>query len=526
MGVPTTHDGVAGLLSLPGFADIDIVFDATSAKAHEANAKALAPHGKRLVDLTPAAIGPFVVPAVNLGEHLDAVNVNMVTCGGQATIPVVAAVSSVTEVAYAEIVASIASRSAGPGTRANIDEFTETTARAIEQVGGARRGKAVIVLNPAEPPLIMRDTVFCLVSTVDDQDRIRRSVREMVDVVAGYVPGYRLKQDVQITEIPKDQPVHTLTGGRPVTHQVERDLAGEPPEVWEATRARIATEGFGARLLALQDPDGRWAGGAFFPSDAQDGDDQPRTATTWTLSSLREWGLDATVLRERRTAELLAENCRWEYDDLPYWDGEVDCCINAWTVANGLWLGADITGIVDWFLEHQLPDGGWNCQWVDGSTRSSFHSTLNSLKGLLAHDLATGGTDATRAARRTGEEYLLRRGLFRRLSTGEPVAPWVDCFAYPFRWFYSVLNAAEYFREAGPPDPRMADAIDLIRAARQPDGTWLQAPRTGVVRGRRTGRRAVEVADPVRDTRPRLVGLTPEVNARVLKGWYTENVKS
>jgi hypothetical protein len=187
--------------------------------------------------------------------------------------------------------------------------------------------------------------------------------------------------------------------------QVERDLVFEPPEVWEATRARIVTEGFGARLLALQEPDGQWAGGAYFPADfdfhgpeAAEGAGQPYTATTWTLNSLREWGLDSAVLRERRTAELLAENSRWEYENLPYWGGEVDCCINAVTVANGLWLGADIgdiTGIVDWFLEHRLPDGGWNCEWVEGSTRSSFHSTLNSLKGLLAYDVATGGTDAT-----------------------------------------------------------------------------------------------------------------------------------
>jgi len=271
--------------------------------------------------------------------------------------------------------------------------------------------------------------------------------------------------------------------------QVERDLMHEAPEVWEATRARVATEGFGARLLALQDPDGQWAGGAYFPADfdfhgpeATDDAGQPWTATTWSLNSLREWGLDPAVLRERRTAELLAENSRWEYDDLPYWGGEVDCCINGYTVANGVWLGADVTSIVDWFLEHRLPDGGWNCEWVEGSTRSSFHSTLNSLKGLLAYDAATGGTDATRAARRSGEEYLLERGLFRRLSTGEPVAPWVDRFAYPFRWFYNVLNAAEYFRQASlldgvAPDPRMAEAIELIRVARQPDGTWLQARR-------------------------------------------------
>ena len=212
-------------MALPNFDEIEIVFDATSANAHLANAEVLEPLGKRLVDLTPAAKGPFVVPAVNLDEHRDARNVNMVTCGGQATIPIVAAVSRVTPVPYAEIVASIASRSAGPGTRANIDEFTETTAHGIEAVGGARRGKAIIVLNPAEPPMIMRDTVFCLV-TADDPaipDAITRSVEAMVAEVAAYVPGYRLKQQVQITPIPDDQPVQTLladpSGPRP-THQV------------------------------------------------------------------------------------------------------------------------------------------------------------------------------------------------------------------------------------------------------------------------------------------------------------------
>lgn len=266
--------------------------------------------------------------------------------------------------------------------------------------------------------------------------------------------------------------------------QVERDIVGEPPAVWEATRARVATEGFGARLLALQDPDGQWAGGAFFPSDfdfdgpeAEDG--QPWKATTWTLNFLREWGLSAAVLQSRRTVELLAENSRWEYDNLPYWGGEVDCCINAWTLANGAWLGADIDGIADWFVEHQLPGGGWNCEWVEGSTRSSFHSTLNSLKGLLAYD---SGPGAVREARHAGQEYLLQRNLFRRLSTGEPVAPWTDEFRSPCFWKYSAFNAADYFRSASladdsAPDPRMAEAIELIRTARQPDGTWLQAGR-------------------------------------------------
>lgn len=224
LGVPTTAEGVEGLVKLPNFDEIDIVFDATSAKAHIANNDRLAPLGKRLIDLTPAAIGPYVVPAVNAEEHLDAQNVNMVTCGGQATIPMVAAVSRVVPVAYAEIVASIASKSAGPGTRANIDEFTETTSAAIVSVGGAKRGKAIIILNPAEPPLMMRDTVFCLVDAQDPSthDEIRRSVEKMVGDVSAYVPGYRLKQQVQITEIPADQPVETLLteGGTRPTHQV------------------------------------------------------------------------------------------------------------------------------------------------------------------------------------------------------------------------------------------------------------------------------------------------------------------
>jgi acetaldehyde dehydrogenase len=223
MKVPTTAGGVDGLVGMEGFEDIAIIFDATSAKAHLANAARLAPHGKRLVDLTPAAIGPYVVPPVNLDHHLqrDVPNVNMVTCGGQATIPIVYAVSRVTPVPYAEIVASIASKSAGPGTRANIDEFTVTTAAAIEAVGGAGRGKAVIVLNPAEPPLIMRDTVFCLIGEAD-HGAIRASVAEMAERVREYVPGYRLKQEVQFTPIAGGEPVHKLLpdGAGPVTTKV------------------------------------------------------------------------------------------------------------------------------------------------------------------------------------------------------------------------------------------------------------------------------------------------------------------
>lgn len=208
-GLATTHEGIEGLARLPVFDEIDVVFDATSASAHVKNdtfLRALKP-GVLMIDLTPAAIGPYCIPAVNGAAQLDATNVNMVTCGGQATIPMVAAVSRVATVHYAEIVASISSRSAGPGTRANIDEFTETTSKAIEAIGGARRGKAVIILNPAEPPMIMRDTVYTLSDFVD-QDRIADSVERMVAAVRAYVPGYRLKQALQFDRIETHQPIN------------------------------------------------------------------------------------------------------------------------------------------------------------------------------------------------------------------------------------------------------------------------------------------------------------------------------
>jgi acetaldehyde dehydrogenase len=206
LGVATTAEGLAGLRAMGIYRDISIVFDATSASSHLNHAKILERDGKIAIDLTPAAVGPFVVPSVNLAENLRAPNVNMVTCGGQATIPIIAAVSSVAPLLYAEIVASISSRSAGPGTRANIDEFTQTTARAIESVGGAQKGKAVIVLNPADPPMIMRDTVYCLAQT-EDQNAVRASIGQAVAEVQAYVPGFRLKQDVQFEQIPPDAPV-------------------------------------------------------------------------------------------------------------------------------------------------------------------------------------------------------------------------------------------------------------------------------------------------------------------------------
>jgi hypothetical protein len=262
--------------------------------------------------------------------------------------------------------------------------------------------------------------------------------------------------------------------------QVERDLTEAPEQVWQATRARVATEGMGAQLLGHQDPDGQWAGGAYFPKEFDwdnPGEGQPWTATTWSLNTLREFGLDAAALAG--TAEKLDANSRWEYDNLPYWGGEVDCCINGFTLANGAWLGADVAGIANWFVEHQMAEGGWNCEWENGSVRSSFHSTLNSLKGILYYEIATGGTPELTAARHAAEEYLLSRTLLHRASTGEIVAPWATVFAWPFRHVYGALNALDYFRAASlhdgtAPDPRMSGAIEVVRRERQPDGTWTQ----------------------------------------------------
>jgi acetaldehyde dehydrogenase len=206
LGIAVTSDGIGGLAALPVFSEVEIVFDATSAGAHLKHDELLRAHGKTIIDLTPAALGPYIVPPVNGDALAESPNLNMVTCGGQATIPIVAAVNRVANVHYAEIVASIASRSAGPGTRANIDEFTETTARAVERIGGAARGKAVIILNPAEPPLIMRDTVYCLTDDAD-QDAIAKSVEAMVAEVQAYVPGYRLKQSVQFERIGNNRPL-------------------------------------------------------------------------------------------------------------------------------------------------------------------------------------------------------------------------------------------------------------------------------------------------------------------------------
>ena len=213
LGIATTHEGIDGLQGLEVWPEVGIVFDATSAGAHARHHLVVTGAGKAMIDLTPAAIGPYVIPVVNGEDHLDSPNVNMVTCGGQATIPIVAAIASVATVHYAEIVASISSASAGPGTRANIDEFTETTSRGIEQVGGAARGKAIIILNPAEPPMLMRDTVFTLSSGADER-AIEAAIEAMVDKVRAYVPGYRMKQRVQFERFGSNAPVEIPGLGR------------------------------------------------------------------------------------------------------------------------------------------------------------------------------------------------------------------------------------------------------------------------------------------------------------------------
>ncbi|MGZ4669831.1 MAG: hypothetical protein ACXVX3_15005 [Blastococcus sp.] len=260
-----------------------------------------------------------------------------------------------------------------------------------------------------------------------------------------------------------------------VRWQVLRDLTDAPDDVVAAERARVATEGWGARLLALRDPDGQWAGGVCFPAAGWDQSEpgQPWTSTLPTLELLRDLGLDPDSAAAQETIALVRENCHWEYDGERFFDGEVEPCINGRTVALGAYFGADVEGIVARLLDEQLDDGGWNCEAERGSVRSSFDSTIDVLEGLLAHERATGGTPRAAAARHRGEEYLLERSLFRRKSTGETVTPRYLQFSFPPRWHYDVLRALDYFRVAGgTPDERVHEAVALVRGRRQPDGTW------------------------------------------------------
>jgi hypothetical protein len=272
--------------------------------------------------------------------------------------------------------------------------------------------------------------------------------------------------------------------------QVMRDLLGAPQSEWSAERAKVETEGWGARLLDLEDDDGQWAGGAHFPADfdwrgpeAQRADDgrmatQPWTATSHSLSLLREFGLDPSSERAQRAVKLIGANARWEEGGQPYWEGEVEPCINGQVVANGSYFGVDMSPVVERLVKERLDDGGWNCETEIGSVRSSFGTTINVLEGLLEYERATaGGTAESREARRSGEEYLLERALFRRLSTGEPADGRFLLFAHPNRWRYDVLRGLNYFCSTGvltgaAPDPRLGAAIEHVRSRRLEDGTW------------------------------------------------------
>ena len=258
--------------------------------------------------------------------------------------------------------------------------------------------------------------------------------------------------------------------------QVLRDLCEAPPAAVAAERARVATEGWGAELLALRDEDGQWAGGACFPADFR-GDfshGQPWTSTLPSLTLLHDFGIDPQAQPVRDTIALVRENCRWEHAGQPFFDGEVEPCINGRTVMIGAYFGAPVDGIVARLLDEQLEDGGWNCEAENGSVRSSFASTICVLEGLLEHERATGGSPRAVQARRRGEQYLLQRQLFRRLSTGEVADPDWLAFSFPVWWHYDVLRALDYFRAVGgEPHSQLHEAIALLRAKRQADGTWL-----------------------------------------------------
>jgi hypothetical protein len=270
--------------------------------------------------------------------------------------------------------------------------------------------------------------------------------------------------------------VDWLLGSDPaIRWQVLSDLTGASDDEVAAERTRVEDEGWGARLLALEGADGLWDGGALFPpsySGAEAG--QPWTTTMHTLQTLQIVGLDPASVSARRAITLVAEHGRWEHDGQRYFDGEVEPCINGRTVEAGAYFGMDVAPIVARILGERLADGGWNCEAENGSVRSSFDTTINVLDGLLEFERVTGGSAALREARRAGEEYLLTRGLFRRASNGEIVDPAYLDFAFPYYWHYDVLRALDYFRRSrASPDPRMAEAVEIVRSKRQPDGSWL-----------------------------------------------------
>jgi hypothetical protein len=257
-----------------------------------------------------------------------------------------------------------------------------------------------------------------------------------------------------------------LEGDPAIRWQVLRDLENAPADEVAAERARVERDGWGARLLALEDPDGLWAGGACFPAGYRGGEPgQPWTATMHTLQTLQLLGLDPASESARRAIGLIAENGRWEHDGQRFFDGEVEPCINGRTIETGAYFGVDVSPLVERILTERLADGGWNCEVENGSVRSSFDTTMNVLDGLLEFERSAGGSAEARKARRSGEEYMLERGLFRRKSTGDVVQPAYLEFAFPYYWHYDVLRALDYFRWSGAdPDPRMAEAVDVVRS--------------------------------------------------------------
>ena len=264
--------------------------------------------------------------------------------------------------------------------------------------------------------------------------------------------------------------------------QVMRDLIDAPEEDWRAEKAKIESQGWGARLFTVQDEDGQWDGGAFVPADFTEhkwrDEGQPWTATCWTLAQLREFGLEPTCSCAQRTVRLIGRNARWDHDGQPYWTGEVEECINGRTVADGAYFGIDVEPIVLRLISERQEDGGWNCERANGSRVSSFDTTISVLEGLLEFERNVGATPQTKEARRSGEEYLLRRKLFRRLSTGEVADAQYLQFTHPNHWRYDILRALDYLRSASLfdrtiPDPRLNEAIEQVRTKRQTDGRWL-----------------------------------------------------
>ncbi len=281
---------------------------------------------------------------------------------------------------------------------------------------------------------------------------------------------------------PTDNVIAWLLDGDPaIRWQVMRDLLDEPEQVWQAERAKVETHGWGADLLARQGEDGLWDGGVFVPAgftrEAWQQEGQPWTGAAYALNDLREWGLDPRSAAAHRVVRLVGQNGRWDEGDQPFWEGEVEECINGRLLADGAYFGVDMVALAARLVSERQPDGGWNCERANGSVRSSFDSTINVLEGLLEFERATGGTPESRTARQAGEEFLLERNLFRRKTTGEPADADYLLLGHPHRWVYSILRALDHLRAGAsltgaPADPRLTPALDHLRSRRMPDGRW------------------------------------------------------